>query len=217
VTNRAELLCDMDRRMLKEFHRRTLEGLRRHTLFQLLARPLREFYELNIRKEAERQRYIILHAAGLIQADKFPTQLDTQHLLSVARDIDRAYLQVPDFQPVPGDVQQADIDPLRLSVIQGLLNESHQLLQHWQAMRCLRNALAMQYDTAQFAKLLYDLLHFHAQETRLLGQYVRLPAVTVLMRESLIETGYLVMQAAARSLSQQAAAELLAPRELTLA
>lgn len=214
MTNRAELLCEMDQRMLQEFHQRTLQGLRRHTLFQLLARPLREFYEINIRKEAERQRRIILHAAGLIQADKFPTQLDTQHLLGVARDIDRAYLHGRDFQPLPGDVQQMDIDPLRLSVIQGLLSESHQLLQQWQTMRCLRNALAMQYDTEQFAKLLYDLLHFYAQEARLLGHYVRLPAVTALMRESLIETGYLVMQAAARSLSQQAAAELFAQREM---
>jgi len=210
--HRAELLCELDRRMLEEFHRRTLQDLRRHGLFRLLARPLREYFELNIRKEAERQRRIILHAAGLVQADKFPTQLDTQHLLAVARDIDRAYLKGLDYQPVPADVQQGEIDPLRQLAIQGLLNESHQLLRQWRAMRCLRSALAMQYDTEQYAKLLFDLLHFYAQETRLLGSFVRLPASVALLRESLIETGYMVMQATARQLSQQLAAEILSRR-----
>lgn len=206
--DRAGLLCAMDRYMLEEFSRRTTQGLRQHALFRLLLGPLRDFLESNVNKEIEKDRQVILHAASLVQADKFPTGQDTQHLLELARDIDRAFLQQTVILPVELDIQYREIEPIRQQRIQSLLNETHQLLRQWQTMTCLRNALAMLYDAPQFAKLIFDILHLYSLETRLLSHAVRLPGLISFARESLTQNVYVVMESVARPLSTELANRL---------
>jgi hypothetical protein len=203
--DKANLLCAMDRYMLEEFSRRTTQGLKQHTLFRLMLGPLRSFLEVNVQKEVEKDRHVILHAASLVQAEKFPTQQDTQHLLNLARDVDRAFLQQTEGLPLEITIDYRDIDPLRQQRIQILLTESHQLFRQWQSMTRLRNALAMLYDAPQFAKLLFDILHLYSLETKLLSHAVRLPGIIAFARESLTQTLYIVMESVARQLSQELA------------
>lgn len=206
--DRAGLICAMDRYMLEEFSRRTIQGLKKHALFRLMLGPLRDFLESNVNKEIEKDRQVILQAASLVQADKFPTGQDTQHLLELAREIDRAFLQQTVLMPVELNLQYRDIEPIRQQRIQYLLNESHQLLRQWQSMSCLRNALAVLYDAPQFAKLLFDILHLYSLETRLLSHAVRLPGLFTFARDSLSQTVYVVMESVARQLSDELAGNL---------
>lgn len=206
--DRVTLLCDMERYMLEEFSQRTNETLRRQTLFRIMLGPFQNFLELNVSKEAEKDRRVIQHAAGLVQAGTFPTQQDIQHLLAVARDIDHAFLKQTVILPVKLSIQYPLIEPIRQQRIQSLLTETHQLLRQWKGMTCLRNALAIQYDAPQFSKLLYDLLHWYSLETRLLSQAVRLPGLLSLARESLGQTVYVTMESVARQLADELAGRL---------
>jgi hypothetical protein len=198
----------MDRYMLEEFSRRTAQGLRQHTLFRLMLGPLQSFLEINVNKEVEKDRQVILHAASLVRAGKFPTQQDTQHLLDLARDIDRAFLQQIEILPVHLSIQYHDIEPIRQQRIQCLLNESHQLLRQWQTMTCLRNALAMMYDVQPFSKLLFDILHLYSLETKMLSHSVRMPGLIAFARDSVTQTVYVVMESVARQLSDELAGRL---------
>jgi len=206
--DKVSLICEMDRYMLQEFSRRTMQGLRQHTLFRMMLGPLREFLERNVNKEIEKDRQIILHAASLVHAEKFPTGQDTQHLLDMARDIDRAFLQQLGILPAELNIDYHEIEPIRQQRIQCLLNESHQLFRQWQSMTCLRNALAMLYDAPQFAKLLFDILHLYSLETQLLSHAVRLPGLIALARESVSQTVYVVMESVARQLADELAGRL---------
>lgn len=206
--DRAGLICAMDRYMLEEFSRRTLQGLRKHTLFRLMLGPLRDFLEGSVNKEIEKDRQVILHAASLVQADKFPTGQDTQYLLNLARNIDHAFLQQMVLLPIELDIQYREIEPIRQQRIQCLLNESHQLLRQWQMTTSLRNALAMLYDTPQFTKLLYDILHLYSLETKMLSHAVRLPGLITIVRESMTQSVYIVMESVARILAVELAARL---------
>ena len=206
--DKVSLLCAMDRHMLEEFSRRTTQRLKQHTLFRLMLGPLQSFLEINVNKEVEKDRQVILHAASLVQDEKFPTQQDVQHLLSLARDIDRVFLQQAAIFPANIAIDYQDIDPLRQQRIQCLLNESHQLLRQWQTMTCLRNALAVLYDTEQFRKLLFDILNLYTLETKMLSQSVRMPAVLSFASESLTQTVHVVMESVARQLSEELSGRL---------
>lgn len=203
--DKAGLLCVMDRYMLEEFSRRTIVGLKKHAFFHLLLGTLRDFLKKNVEKEIEKDRHVILHAASLIQADKFPTGQDTQHLLVLARDIDRAFLHQAMKLPVELTIQYQEIESIRQQRIQRMLQEAHQLFREWKDKRLFRQALCMHYDSPQFAKLLFDILHLFSLETRLLSQSVRLPGLISIARESLIQTVYVVMDSVARELANEIA------------
>lgn len=194
--------------MLEEFSRRTTQGLKQHTLFRMMLGPLRSFLEINVNKEVEKDRQVILCAAGLVQAEKFPTQQDIQHLLELARNIDQAFLQQALILPVEFNIRYQDIEPIRQQRIQSLLHETHQLLRQWQTKPGLRNAMAVMYDAPQFAKLLFDILHLYSLETKLLSNSVRLPGLIAFARESLSQTIYLVMESVARQLANELAGRL---------
>lgn len=206
--DRVSLICAMDRYMLEEFSRRTTQGLKQHTLFRMMLGPLHTFLDINVNKEVEKDKQVILHAASLVQADKYPTQQDIQHLLSLARNIDQAFLQEALMLPVEFNLQYQEIEPIRQQRIQSLLHESHQLFRLWQDMTCLRNATAVMFDAPQFAKLLFDIMHLYSLETKLLSHSVRLPGLLAIARESLTQTIYVVMESVARQLSQELAGKL---------
>jgi len=203
--DKAGLLCVMDRYMLEEFSRRTIAGLRNYALFNLLLGPLRDFLKSNVEKEIEKDRHVILHAASLVQSEKFPTSQDTQHLLVLARDIDRTFLQQTIKLPIELNIQYEEIESIRQQRIQSMLQESHHLFREWREMRCFRNALAMLYDAPQFAKLMFDILHLFSLETRMLSQAVRMPGLISFAREPLTQTVYVVMESVAHDLSTELA------------
>ena len=187
--------------MLEEFSRRTTQGLKQHTLFRMMLGPLQSFLDINVSKEVEKDRQVIQLAASLVRDEKFPTQQDVKHLLALAHDIDRAFLQQTTIFSMNLVIEYQDIEPIRQQRIQHLLNESHQLLRQWKTMTCLRNAMAVLYDAEQFRKLLFDILHLYSLETKMLSQSVHMPAVLSFARESLAETVYVVMESVARQLS----------------
>jgi hypothetical protein len=210
--DRVSLLCNMDRYMLEEFSRRTTQGLKQRSLFRLMLGPLQSFLDINVGKEIEKDRRVILHAASLVEDEKFPTQQDVQHLLALARDIDRAFLQQTVVVPVDITIEYQDIEPVRQQRIQCLLRESHQLLRQWREMRCVRNALADMYAAEQFRKLLFDILHLYSLETKLLSHCVRMPTVLSFASETLSQTVYVVMESVARQLSEELAHDLYRQR-----
>ena len=209
--DKVKLLCAIDRYMLEEFSRRTMQGVRQHTLFRLMLGPLHAFLDLNVNKEVEKDRHVILHAASLVESDKFPTRQDTQHLLELARDIDRAFLRQAGIFPVDLDIRYQEIEPIRQQRMQSLLTESHQLFREWQTKSSLRKAMAALYDAPQFAKLLFDILHLYSLETKLLSHAVRLPGVLAIARESMAQTVYVVMETVARQLAEELSIRIFRP------
>jgi hypothetical protein len=198
----------MDKHMLEAFSRRTAEGLKQHTLFRMMLGPLQSFLEVNVSKEVEKDRQVILLAASLVEDGRFPTRLDVQRLLAMARDIDRAFLQQAAIFPVDLIIDYQDIEPVRQQRIQNLLNECHQLLRQWRTMTCMRDAMAALYDADQFEKLLFDFLNLYSLETKMLSHSVRMPAVLSFARESVTQTVYVVMESVARQLANELASRL---------
>ena len=194
--------------MMEEFSRRTTEGLKRHTLFRLMLGPLESFLAINVRKEVEKDRQIIAHAASLSTADQFPTQQDIQRLVESAREIDQNFLDQAAGFPINIKINYHDIEPVRQQRIQRILAESHAVFRQWHTPVHLRVALAERYDAQQFRKLLYDILHLYSLETRLLSHSVRMPGVLMIARDSLSQTVFEVMESIAGQLAVELAGRL---------
>lgn len=206
--DRVGLLCTMDRYMMEEFSRRTAEGLKQHTLFRMMLGPLQSFLEINVRKEVEKDRQVITHAASLSSANQFPTQQDIQRLLKLARDVDQTFLHQAAGFPINIRINYHDIEPVRQQRIQRILSESHALFRQWQTPTHLRSVVAERYDAMQYRKLLYDILHLYSLETKLLSHSVRMPGVLSFARDSLSQTVYEVMESVAQQLTQQLAGSM---------
>ena len=213
--NRVSLLCALDRYMLSEFCLRTTESLNQRKLFRLMLRPMRRFLESNVKKEIEKDRQIILRAASLVQAGRFPTGQDVQYLLNLARDIDRGFLQHTSHLPIDISVPYQVIEPIRQQRMQIILNESHLLLRDWRSHHGLRRTFIANYTAPQFAKLMFDVLNLYSLETKELSQSVSLPSIIAFARDSMTQTVSMVMESVAKQLSQELTARIYGATQMT--
>ena len=144
------MLCAMDRQMMQAFSQRTAAGLARHSLFGLLLPAFQSFLDINVRKEIEKDRRVIIAAAAALDAGKTPDATDTQRLLAEARDIDQAFLHQVAIFPVAIHIHYNDIEPARHQRIERLLDLSFRLLASWQHTPRFRLAATNAYTREQF-------------------------------------------------------------------
>lgn len=189
--------------MMEEFSRRTIAGLQQHTLFRVMLPVFNSFLELNVRKEVEKDRQVIMRAEELYQSGTTPGDQDVRGLLQQAKEVDRVFLQQVSIFPIAIKIDYAEIEKVRHQRVGHLLHESHRILSRWENARKFRTVIAELYDAHEFNAILYDILKLYSVETRALSNSVRLPAVMFVARDSLTKTVSTTMQDTAKSLAAQ--------------
>jgi hypothetical protein len=200
--NKAGILCAMNRWMMLEFSRRTIEGLRAHTLFRLMLPPFRTFLEINVRKEVDKDRRVITRAAQALETGREPGEADIDQLLQEAREIDGVFLREALPFPITIGIPYNDIEPIRRERIERLLHASYRLLGQWEKTPQFRDAVSVLYDREQFNALLHEILLLYCQETRRLSYSFRMPMVLALARDSLMQLIYSTMEKVATQLTK---------------
>ena len=203
--NRVKVLCAMNRVMLQAFSQRTVEGLKSHTLFRLALPPFQSFLDINVDKEVEKDRMVIVRAAELYQSGTRPGQEHMTALLQEARKIDQTFLRKATVFPVDIQIQYQDIEQYRQRRIELLLQTSYQIITQWQGLSSFRAAVNELYNEQQFRDLLHNLLKLYASETRMLSHSVRIPYPLSLARDSVTLTITSVMQQEAETLAKSLA------------
>jgi hypothetical protein len=191
----------MDTAMMREFSARTIRRLESHTLFGLLLPVFRSFFEINVRKEIEKDRLAILHAAATWRAGGAPGPADVEALLQQAREIDQRFLRDAAVFPVNIRIEYRDIDSFRRRRVEMLLAASHALFARWQATPRFRAAVAAQYKRGEFEALLREIMQLYGAETRALSRSVRIPSIFNLARDSISDTVNSVMTGVATDLA----------------
>lgn len=201
--DKTAVLCRMNRLMMEEFSRRTIAGLQRHTLFRVMLPIFNSFLELNVRKEVEKDRQVIMRAEELYLSGTTPGDQDVRGLLQQAKEVDRAFLQQVSIFPIAIKIDYAEIEKVRHLRVGHLLHESHRILSQWANSRKFTTTISELYDADEFNAILYDILRLYSVETESLSHSVRLPAVMFVARNSLTRTVSTTMQDAAKSLAAQ--------------
>ncbi len=195
----------MNRVMMEAFSQRTVEGLKSYTLFRLALPPFQSFLDINVSKEVEKDRLVILQAASLHQSGTSPDSDHVTALLHQAREIDQTFVRKAAMFPIDIQIQYQDIEHYRQQRIELLLQTSYRILGQWQNLSSFRAAVNKLYDEAQFRELLHDLLRLYAMETRMLSRSVRIPHLLSLARDAITQTITNVMQQEAETLARSLA------------
>lgn len=186
--------------MMQEFSTRTAVRLGDYTLFKLLLPAFRAFLDINVRKEIEKDRLVILRAAAR-HAGGAPQEADIQRLLQQAREIDQRFLQQAAVFPVNIHIEYRDIEQYRRRRIERLLELAGRLLAQWEMTPRFRAAVAQLYSRAEFESLLRDILELYSAETKMLSRSVHIPQIFNFARDSLSETVHTVMVSVAKGLA----------------
>ncbi len=192
--NRVKVLCAMDRVMMETFSRRTVAGLKGHTLFRLTLPAFQSFLDVNVGKEVEKDRMVIARAARIRQSGTEPGPTHVADLLQEARQIDQSFLRKTTAFPINIQIRYQDIERYRQQRIELLLQASYRILTQWQAGCSFRAAVNALYNEAQFRDLILDILRLYAMETRMLSRSVRIPHLLSLARDAATRTIRNVME-----------------------
>lgn len=183
--------------MMQEFSTRTAARLGDYTLFKLLLPAFRAFLDINVRKEIEKDRLVIMRAGSA------PQEADIQRLLQQAREIDQKFLQQAAVFPVNIHIEYRDIEEFRRRRIERLLELAGRLLAQWETTPRFRAAVAHLYSRAEFESLLREILELYSAETKMLSRSVHIPQIFNFARDSLSETVHTVMVSVAKGLAAE--------------
>ena len=187
--------------MMQEFSTRTAARLGDHTLFRLLLPAFRAFLDINVRKEIEKDRLVIMRAAAARRAGSAPQEADIQQLLQQAREIDQKFLQQAAVFPVSIHIEYRDIEEFRRRRIERLLDLAGRLLAQWEVTPRFRAAVAGLYAPDEFRARLREILELYSAETKMLSRSVHIPQIFNFARDSLSETVHAVMVGVAEGLA----------------
>jgi hypothetical protein len=195
----------LNRRLLGEFSRRTVDALRAALPLRAGLPPLERFLAHNVAKEVRKDALVIRRAAEAQAGQGRPAREALLELLQSAKQIDREFLQRVARFPIGIDIPYAEIDPLRLRRMERLFAAAQSVLAAWPQGQGPRQALRAAFAREELERLLVEILGLYAQETLALSRGVRLPALLRPVRELAMRRLVGVMDSIARRLAAEAA------------
>jgi hypothetical protein len=195
----------LNRRLLGEFSRRTVDALRSALPLRAGLPPLEQFLAQNVAKEVRKDALVIRRAAEAQAAPGRPPRETLLELLQSAREVDRQFLARVARFPIGIDIPYHEIDPVRLRRMERLFAAAQSVLAAWPQGQGPRQALRAAFAREELERLLADILGLYAQETLALSRGVRLPALLRPVRELAMRRLVGVMDSIARRLAADAA------------
>lgn len=162
----VDILCDKDSDFLHDYSRRCLERLTGHSLLPVPFPFLSAYLEANIKKETDKDRLIIEHAAEALAAGREPGDVDIGEIFERTKTVDRAFVRrllIPSFSI---QVRYEDIADIRKKRIARLSTTAGEVLRAWGAARSFSDAVQNAYSESQFREIILDILHLYNLETR---------------------------------------------------
>ncbi len=192
----------MNRRLLGEFSRRTVDALRAALPLPGALPHLEHFLAANVAKEVRKDTQVIRRAA---EAQAGDAREILGELLQRAKDIDGDFLRRTMRFPIRIDIPYQEIDPLRMRRMERLFAAARKTLAGWPQGEGPRQALRAAFAREELERLLAEILGLYAQETLALSRGVRLPALLRPVRELAMRRLVGIMESSARRLAADAA------------
>ncbi len=158
----AGILCDKDNAFLHDYSRRCIERLTGHSLFSVPFPFLSAYMEANIKKETDKDRLIIEHAAEALAVGK---EVDVDELFEKTKIVDQAFVRnllIPSFTI---QVRYEDIADIRKKRIARLSTITGEVLRAWGNFSSLSEVVRATYSESRFRELLLEILHLYNLET----------------------------------------------------
>ena len=151
---------------MHDYSRRCIERLTGHSLFPVPFPFLSAYMEANIKKETDKDRLIIEHAAEALAAGKEPGDVDIEEIFEKTKTVDRAFVRrllIPSFSI---QVRYEDIADIRKKRIARLSATAGKVLRAWEGSCSFSEVVRTTYSESQFREIILDILHLYNLETR---------------------------------------------------
>ena len=191
--------------MMREFSTRTIAGLRHHKTFKLILPAFSSFLEVNVNKEIEKDKRIILQAAELKSRGIVPATEHIDALLRTSREIDTNFLRDISSLAASIDIRYDEIEQFRRSRVEKLLDAVYGILIEWDSVRSIRSAIKSRYEHESLKLFLNGIFSLYIHETRTLSASVKIPRRLIFAREALIGKVGTIMEQVAGQLAVELA------------
>lgn len=187
--------------IVNEFSERTVERLKRSKLFKFILPAFTSFLKINVDKEIEKDRQIILRARELRMEGRTPGSDDTAYLLEMAREIDRKFLQ--DISTLASSIviHYEDIEQFRRKRTERMLVMICKVMEQWDQGSGFRTAVTSLFTRDQFTAAMREIFDLYINETRMLSRSVRIPRRLQFTRDALVSKVGSVMEDVAGELT----------------
>jgi len=165
------ILCGKDNDFLHDYSRRCIERLTGHSLFAVPF--LSTYLEANIKKEADKDRLIIEHAAEALASGKEPGDVNIDEIFEKTKIVDKVFVRellIPSFSI---DVRYEDIADIRKKRIAHISKSAGEILRAWDASSSFSGVVQSIYTEQQFRDMLRTILHLYNLETKKLGNSIK--------------------------------------------
>jgi hypothetical protein len=170
--DKVGVLCVKDKAMLVEFSSRVLQRISGRTLFLHLP-FITDYLEANVRKEAEKDRIIIAHAAAAFPSCAGDEALVVDSLFEETKSVDAAFVKTLLIPSIAITVRYEDIADIRKKRIQRLLKGVYKLLAQWEEAVSFEECVRKAYSERRFKEDLGEMLHLYSLEIRSLNNSIR--------------------------------------------
>jgi hypothetical protein len=202
------ILCDKDNDFLHDYSRRCIERLTGHSLFSVPFPFLSAYLEANIKKETDKDRLIIEHAAEALASGKKPGDVDIDEIFEKTKIVDKAFVRrllIPSFSI---QVRYEDIADIRKKRIALLSTTAGEVLQSWGSSCSFSEVVRNTYSESQFREIILNILHLYNQETRKLTDSIKFFSPFNRAIGMFAETVFDTMEAVAEAMVDEYAARL---------
>ncbi len=170
--DKVGVLCDKDKAMLDEFSKRVLQRISGRTLF-LHLRFITDYLEANVRKEAEKDRVVITHAAAAFPSCAGDEALVVDTLFEETKTVDAAFVKTLFIPSIAITVLYEDIADIRKKRIRLLLEAVYGLLAQWGDAASFEECVRKAYSKQRFKEDLSEMLHLYSLEIRNLNNSIK--------------------------------------------
>ena len=201
----ARLLAEWNRRLLVAYSRRTTAALQARLPLPSALPWLDRLLLSNVDKEVRKDAGAIAAAVRAVRAGVPIDDALVEQLLVRAAEIDRDFLAGAARTPLEIPLRYAAINPVRRARIRLVLESTHRLCASWSPRCKLDCALSAVMPAAVLEQRVFDMLTSYAQETRILGESVRMPLLLMPLRRRVLSGLVGIMETTARELARETA------------
>jgi hypothetical protein len=172
--DKVGILCDNNRAMMEEFSSRSLDRVRAHSRLLTSLPFFSTYFKANVKKEVDKDRLIIEVAADAFRSGEPACELDLEDIFERTKIVDKQFIQdlrIPSFSL---SVRYGDIADIRIQRIWRISRTVYELLQQWPDTASFKDVVRKVYTGKEFKHIITDILHLYNQETRMLGNSIRL-------------------------------------------
>lgn len=171
--DKVDTLCDKDRVLMEDFSRQSLNRLNSQKTLLTSLPFFSAYQDANVKKEVDKDRIIIMEAAGAFASDRPMCDLDLEEIFEKTKEVDKVFLNRLLIPPFTLSVRYSDFADIRIQRIWIISKTIYRLLAHWPEDASFTDAVRNAYSEKKFKDILSEVLHLYNEETRMLSKSIR--------------------------------------------